>query len=196
MSAGDVKTLRERTGAGMMDCKAALEEAAGDLEKAIDILRKKGIAKAAKKAGRDTSEGLVESYIHGGGRVGVLLEVNCETDFVARNEGFQALVKDIAMHIAAANPLAVSAEGIDSAVLEKEREIYTEQVKAEGKPEAMVAKIVEGKLAKFKKESSLLDQEFIKNPQITVGDHLKESIAKIGENIVIRRFVRFERGGN
>ena len=196
MSAGDVKTLRERTGAGMMDCKAALEEAAGDLEKAIDILRKKGIAKAAKKAGRDTSEGLVESYIHGGGRVGVLLEVNCETDFVARNEGFQALVKDIAMHIAAANPLAVSSEGIDSAVLEKEREIYTEQVKAEGKPEAMVAKIVEGKLAKFKKESSLLDQEFIKNPQITVGDHLKESIAKIGENIVIRRFVRFERGGN
>lgn len=196
MSAGDVKTLRERTGAGMMDCKAALEEAAGDLEKAIDILRKKGIAKAAKKAGRDTSEGLVESYIHGGGRVGVLLEVNCETDFVARNEGFQALVKDIAMHIAAANPLAVSSEGIDSAVLEKEREIYTEQVKAEGKPEAMVAKIVEGKLAKFKKESALLDQEFIKNPQITVGDHLKESIAKIGENIVIRRFVRFERGGN
>lgn len=196
MSAGDVKTLRERTGAGMMDCKAALEESGGDLEKAIDILRMKGIAKAAKKAGRDTSEGLVESYIHGGGRVGVLLEVNCETDFVARNEGFQALVKDIAMHIAAANPLAVSSDHIDSAVLEKEREIYTEQVKAEGKPEAMVAKIVEGKLAKFKKESALLDQEFIKNPQITVGDHLKESIAKIGENIVIRRFVRFERGGN
>lgn len=196
MSAADVKSLRERTGAGMMDCKAALEEAGGDLEKAIDVLRKKGIAKAAKKAGRDTTEGLVESYIHGGGRVGVLVEVNCETDFVARNEGFQALVKDIAMHIAAANPLAVSSDAIDAAVIEKEREIYTEQVKAEGKPEAMIAKIVDGKLAKFRKESALLDQEFIKNPQITVGDHLKESIAKIGENIVISRFVRFERGGN
>lgn len=194
MSAADVKALRDRTGAGMMDCKSALDEAGGDVEKAIDLLRKKGIAKAAKKAGRETAEGLIEAYIHGEGRVGVLLEVNCETDFVARNEDFQRLVKDIAMHIAAAKPLAVSADDLDQTVLAKEREIFEEQVRQEGKPENIVEKIVEGKLAKFKKESALLEQEFIKNPDVTVQQLLTEAIAKMGENIQIRRFTRYERG--
>ena len=194
MSAADVKSLRERTGAGMMDCKNALDEAAGDIEKAIEILRKKGIAKAAKKAGRETAEGLIEAYIHGDGRVGVLVEVNCETDFVARNEDFQRFVKDLAMHIAAAKPLAVSADDLDQSILEKEAEIYAEQVRQEGKPENIIAKIVEGKLAKFKKENALLEQEFIKNPDQTVNELLLGTIAKIGENIQIRRFSRFERG--
>ena len=190
MSAADIKLLRERTGAGMMDCKKALTESGGDIEKAIEFLRKNGIAKAAKKSGRETAE----CYIHGGGSVGAMVEVNCETDFVARNEGFQAFVKDIAMHIAAAKPLAVSAEDLDPALLAKEQEIYEEMVRKEGKPENIIPKIVEGKMNKFKKEFSLLDQEFIKDPDMTVGEYLKETIAKNGENIVIRRFVCFERG--
>lgn len=195
MSAADIRNLRERTGAGMMDCKGALDEAGGDVEQAIDILRKKGIAKAAKKSGREAAEGIIESYIHGSGRVGVLVEINSETDFVARNADFQAFVKDIAMHIAAAKPIAVSADDLDPAVLAKEREIYEEQIRGEGKPEAIIGKIVDGKIAKYKKEVSLLDQEFVKNPDVTVGQLLAETIARIGENIVIRRFARFERGG-
>ncbi len=194
MSAADIKALRQSTGAGMMDCKNALDEAGGDLEKAVDLLRTKGIAKAAKKAGRDTAEGLVGSYIHGNGRVGVLVEINCETDFVARNENFQNFIKDIAMHIAAAKPLAVSADELDPAILEKERTIYEELVRGEGKPENIIPKIVEGKLTKFKRETALLEQEFIKNPDITVGEYLTDTIAKIGENMQIRRFARFEIG--
>jgi elongation factor Ts len=194
MSAADIKVLRERTGAGILDCKAALSEANGDLDAAVDVLRKKGAAKAAKKSGRETAEGLIESYIHGGGRVGVLVEVNCETDFVARNEDFQKFVSDIAMHIAAAKPLAVSEDDLDPAVLAKEKEIYEEQIRSEGKPEDIIPKIVEGKLKKFKKEVALLDQEYVKNPDLTVGELLTETIAKIGENIKIRRFARFERG--
>lgn len=194
MNTADIKVLRERTGAGMMDCKKALEEASGDLEAAVDVLRKKGIAKAAKKAGRDASDGLVEAYIHMGGRVGVLVEINCETDFVARNDIFQGFVKDIAMHIAASAPLTVCAEELDQSVLDKEKEIFVEQARTEGKPEHIIEKIVEGRLKKFCKENALLDQEYVKDPDKTVGEYLQEMIAKIGENIVIRRFARFERG--
>lgn len=194
MSLADIKKLRERTGAGMLDCKAALEESSGDLETAIELLRKKGIAKAAKKAGRETSAGLVESYIHGDGRVGVLLEINCETDFVARNEDFQRFVKDVAMQIAATSPLSVSSEDLDQSVLQKEKEIFEEQCREEGKPENIIPKIVEGKLNKFKKESALLDQEYVKDPDKTIAQLLQEQIAVIGENIIIRRFARFERG--
>lgn len=191
----NIKQLRERTGAGMTDCKAALDESKGDLERAIEILRAKGIAKAAKKAGREASEGLVESYIHGGGRIGVLVEVNCETDFVARNDDFKAFVREVAMQIAATAPFAVSEEGIDPALIEKERNVAREQTLAEGKKPEMVDKIVDGRIKKFVKENSLLNQEYIRDPKRTINDLLKEVIAKIGENIVIRRFVRFELGG-
>ena len=194
MTTEDIRILRERTGAGMMDCKNALQEVNGDLDAAVDVLRKKGIAKAAKKAGREASEGVVEAYIHQGGRVGVLLEINCETDFVARNTLFQGFVKDIAMHIAASAPLAVRAEDLDQSVLDKEKEIFVEQARGEGKPEKIIEKIVQGKIAKFRKDSALLDQEFVKNPDKTIGEYLQETIAKLGENIVIRRFVRYERG--
>lgn len=190
-----IKELRERTGAGMMECKAALTETGGDIEAAIEVLRTKGLAKAAKKAGREASEGVVASYIHGGGRIGVLIEVNCETDFVARTEDFQNLVRELAMQIAATNPLAVSPEGIAAEILEKERRIYREQALEEGKPENMIDKIVDGRIAKFLKEQTLLEQEYIRDPNKTVGDILKETIAKLGENIVVRRFVRFELGG-
>lgn len=189
-----VKELRERTGAGMMECKNALAETNGDMEKAIDVLRARGAAKAAKRAERDVTEGAVGSYVHMGGKIGVLVEVGCETDFVSRNEGFQQLVRDLAMHIAAANPLALSSEGIPADVVERERGVYLETVKNEGKPEKMWDKIVEGKLNKFYKESTLLEQPFVKDPDKTVKELITEVAAKTGENIVVRRFVRFALG--
>ena len=191
ISAKQVQELRERTGAGMMECKRALEETNGDMEKAIDLLRTKGAAKAAKRAGRETREGAVGSYIHMGGRIGVLVELSCETDFVARNEMFQSLIKDLAMHIAAADPLAIDESGIPSEVAERERAIYVEQVKAEGKPEKIWDKIVDGKMKKFFQERTLLQQPFVKNPDMTVQQLIAESAAKTGENIVVRRFVRY-----
>ncbi|MEA5002070.1 MAG: translation elongation factor Ts [Christensenella sp.] len=194
VSASDVKTLRERSGAGMMDCKNALSEANGDLEKASEILREKGLAAAVKKAGRIAAEGVVGSYIHMGGKIGVLVEVNCETDFVGKTDGFQALVKDIAMHIAAANPLYVSEEEVDPAVLEKEKEILTAQALNEGKPANVVEKMVEGRIKKYKKEICLLDQPFVKDPDKTIQDLLNEQVATIGEKISIRRFARYEMG--
>jgi elongation factor Ts len=194
ISASMVKELRERTGAGMMECKKALQESGGDMEKAIDYLRSRGAAKAAKRAERDAKEGSIGSYVHMGGRIGVLVEIGCETDFVARNADFQQLVRDVAMHIAAANPLALNPADIPADVVERERGVYAEQVKQEGKPEKMWDKIVEGKLAKFYKESTLLDQPFVKDPDKTVGQYVTEVASKTGENIVIRRFVRFALG--
>ena len=194
ISAAMVKELRERTGAGMMECKNALNETNGDMEKAIDLLRARGAAKAAKRAERDVKEGAVGSYVHMGGRIGVLVEVGCETDFVARNDAFQALVRDLAMHVAAAAPLALSADGIPADVVERERGVYLEQVKNEGKPEKMWDKIVEGKLNKFYKESTLLEQPFVKDPDKTIKELVTEVAAKTGENIVIRRFARFVLG--
>ncbi|NLZ39404.1 MAG: translation elongation factor Ts [Firmicutes bacterium] len=189
-----VKELREKTGAGMMDCKKALVETGGDLEKAIEYLREKGLAAAAKKAGRVAAEGLVDSYIHLGGRIGVLVEVNCETDFVARTEEFREFVRDIAMQIAATNPQFLSREDVPVEVLEKEREILRTQALNEGKPENVVEKIVSGRLEKFYKENCLLEQAFIRDPDITITDLLQEKISKIGENISIRRYARFELG--
>ncbi|NLY55542.1 MAG: translation elongation factor Ts [Firmicutes bacterium] len=194
ITAALVKELRERTGAGMMDCKTALVETGGDLEKAVEYLREKGLAKAAKKAGRIAAEGLVDSYIHLGGRIGVLVEVNCETDFVAKTDDFKALVKDIAMHIAAAKPEYVSREDVPESVIERERQIYRQQMLNEGKPEKIVDKIVDGKIDKFYEEVCLLEQPFVKDPDKTVGQLLTEKISQIGENIVVRRFVRYERG--
>ena len=194
ISASLVKELRERTGAGMMDCKKALQENDGDLEKSIEFLRKKGMAKAAKKAGRETSEGLVEAYIHPGGGVGVLVEVNCETDFVARTPEFQKFVRDVAMHIAATNPTAISADEIDPELIAKEREIFIGQAKEEGKPPEIAEKMVEGRLKKFRKEVALLEQPFVKNPDQTVADYVKATIGSLGENMQIRRFSRFQIG--
>jgi elongation factor Ts len=193
ITASMVKELRERTGAGMMDCKKALQEANGDIEKAIEILRKKGLSKAAKKAGRVAAEGVVEAYIHGG-RIGVLVEVNTETDFVAKNEEFRDFVKDVAMQIAAQNPKYVSREEVPADVIEKEKEILKEQALNEGKPEHIVEKMIEGRIEKFYKEVCLLEQPFIKDPDKTINELLTEKIARIGENIVIRRFVRYEVG--
>jgi elongation factor Ts len=189
-----VKELRERTGAPMMDCKKALVETEGDLDKAIDVLRKKGIAAAAKKSGRMAAEGLVSSYIHAGGRIGVLLEVNCETDFVARTDEFTQLVKDIAMHVAASDPRFVEREEVTPEILEHEREIYREQALAAGKPEEFVDRIVNGKMEKFYSETVLLEQPFVKNPDMTVKDLVLEKIATLGENIQVRRFSRFKLG--
>lgn len=187
-----VKTLREKTNVGMMECKTALTEAGGDLEKAETILRKKGIAKADKKADRQTKEGIIASYIHLAGRVGVLIEVNCETDFVAKNENFRDFVKDVTLHIAASNPRFLQREDVPADFLAKEREIAAEQVK--GKPANIVDKIVDGKLEKVFAENCLLEQAFIKNPDVTVRDLLKSKIAELGENLVIRRFVRYAVG--
>ncbi len=190
-----VKELRERTSAPMMDCKKALEETDGDVEKAIEVLRKKGLAAAAKKAGRVAAEGAVASYIHAGGKIGVLVEVNSETDFVARTDDFQALVKDIGMHIAAADPRFLRREDVTEDVIEAERKIYREQVLAEGKPEHIADKIVEGKLGKlFFQENVLLEQPFVKDPDKTVGEMIIDRVAKIGENIQVRRFVRYQLG--
>ncbi|WP_425060887.1 Elongation factor Ts [Sporomusa carbonis] len=189
-----VKELRERTGAGMMDCKKALTETNGDMDKAIDYLREKGLAAAAKKASRVASEGLVEAYIHGGGRIGVLLEVNCETDFVAKTDGFKALVRDVAMQIAAANPIYVARQEVPEEVLNHEREILRAQALNEGKPAHIVEKMIEGRLEKYYKEVCLLEQPFIKDPDKTVSQLITESIAKIGENISVRRFTRYQLG--
>jgi elongation factor Ts len=194
ISAGQVKELRERTGAGMMECKRALEDASGDMEGAIDLLRSRGAAKAAKRAGREAREGAVGSYIHMRGKIGVLLEVNCETDFVARNEQFQKLVRELAMHIAAANPLAVTPEEIPTDVIERERAVYRDQVKNEGKAENMWDRIVEGKLKKFYQESALMEQQFVIDPDKTVKQRVAETSAAMGENIVVRRFVRYALG--
>lgn len=189
-----VKQLRERTGAGMMDCKKALTETNGDTEKAIEFLREKGLAAAAKKAGRIAAEGLVDAYIHGDGRIGVLLEVNIETDFAAKNEDFKKFVKDVAMQIAAARPEYIRREEVPADAVEKEKEILKAQALNEGKPEKIVEKMVEGRIDKFYKEICLLEQPFIKDPDKTIQQLLTERIAAIGENISIRRFVRFERG--
>jgi elongation factor Ts len=191
ITAAQVKELRERTGAGMMECKKALSETNGDMEKAIDALRTSGAAKAAKRAGREASEGVIGSYLHMGGKIGVIVEVNCETDFVARNEVFQSLVKDIAMHIAAANPLSVDETGIAPEVLEREKAIFVEQVKSEGKPEKIWDKIVDGKVKKFLAENTLMDQAFVKNPDLTIRQLMVDASGKTGENLVIRRFTRF-----
>jgi elongation factor Ts len=189
-----VKTLREMTGAGMLECKSALEEANGDLELAVEILRKKGVAKAAKKAGRETKEGLIHAYIHAGGRIGVLLELNCETDFVARNELFKELANEIVLQIAAMKPQYIKREDVPKEVVEKEGEIAREAAIAEGKPAHIAEKIAEGKLEKFYKEVCLYEQSYIKDDKKTVEELIKEYIAKIGENIQVRRFCRYELG--
>ncbi|MCX7971014.1 MAG: translation elongation factor Ts [Negativicutes bacterium] len=189
-----VKTLRERTGAGMMDCKKALVQTGGDIEKAIDLLREQGLAAAAKKAGRIAAEGVVTSYIHGGGKIGVLVEINCETDFVAKTEGFRDLAKDIAMQIAAANPQYVERSEVPHDVVQREREVLRAQALNEGKPEKIVEKMVDGRIEKFYKEVCLLEQPFIRDTDRTVKDLITESIAKIGENISVRRFTRYQLG--
>lgn len=194
ITAALVKELRERTGAGMMDCKKALSATDGDLEKAIDFLREKGLAAAAKKAGRVAAEGLVEAYIHGGGRIGVLVEVNCETDFVAKTGAFKELVKDIAMHIAATNPSYLKREEVPTAELEHEQAVLAEQARNEGKPEKIIEKMVAGRIEKYYKEVCLMEQPFVKDPDKTISDLITESIAKIGENISIRRFTRYQLG--
>jgi len=192
ITAKQVAELRAQTGAGLMDCKKALTESEGDIEQAVTILRKKGMASASKKAGRATSEGLVESYIHLGGKVGVLIEVNCETDFVAKTDDFKAFVKDLCLHIAAANPVCISRENVPTELIEKEREIAASQ--AEGKPPAAVQKIIEGKLNKYYSTACMLDQPFVKDSEKTVQDVLSEQIAKLGENMQINRFSRFQIG--
>ena len=194
ISAKMVKELRDATSAGMMDCKKALTECEGDLEKAKDYLRKKGIASAEKKADRATSQGLVASYIHMGGKVGVLVEVACETDFVARTDDFQAMVHNLAMHIAAANPAAVTREEVDPSLIDKEKEIYAAQMREEGKPEQMIEKIVEGKVNKFYSEIVLLEQKYVKDPDMTVENYVKSVIGKLGENMQVKRFSRFAIG--
>ena len=189
-----VKQLRDKTGAGMMDCKAALAEAGGDAEKALEILRKKGQATAAKRAGRATKEGVIGHYIHMGGKVGVLVEVNCETDFVARTDDFQALAKEIAMHVAAADPRFVSREQVPGAELEKEKDIYRGQFAGSGKPEAVIDKIVEGKLGSFYSQICLLEQPSVRDPNVTIQQMLQAATAKTGENITVTRFSRFKLG--
>ena len=194
IDAAVVKNLREKTGAGMMDCKKALVETAGDIEKAIDFLRKSGISKAEKKGERTAKEGLVFSYIHHGGRLGVLLELNCETDFVAKTDGFSDLANNISMQIAATNPLSISRDEIDQSVLDREKEIFADQAKESGKPENIIDKIVDGKVEKYFAESCLLEQQYIKDPDRKVFDLITESVSTLGENIVINRFIRFAIG--
>jgi elongation factor Ts len=189
-----IKELRQRTGAGVLDCKKALENSDGDVDKAIEHLRKSGVAKAEQKLTRKTDEGIIEAYIHPGARLGVLLELNCETDFVGKTDDFKRLARDIAMQIAASNPIAISRDTVPQEILERERSIYQSQVQDSGKPEKIIEKIVDGKLAKFYKEVCLLEQPFVKDTNITVEDHIKEYIAKIGENISIKRFARFRIG--
>lgn len=194
ISAKMVMQLREKTGAGIMDCKGALSECNGDMDKALDFLRKKGLATAAKRAGRAMTEGIVESYIHMDSKLGVLVEVNCETDFVAKNDDFKAFAKNIAMHIAATNPVGIRPEDVSEEIIAKEKEIYHGQVLEMGKPEKIADKIVEGKLQKYFKENCLMDQAYVRNPEMTIADLLNELIAKIGENISIKRFARFKIG--
>ena len=194
ISAAMVKQLREKTGAGIMDCKAALAESKGDMDNAVAFLRKKGLATAQKRAGRTMSEGVIESYIHMGGKIGVMVEVNCETDFVAKTDDFKEFARNIAMHVAAVSPVGITPEDVPAEILEKEKEIYRAQALELGKPEQMVDKIAEGKLNKFFKESCLMNQPYVKDPNLTVADYLNEVIAKTGENITIRRFARFQVG--
>jgi elongation factor Ts len=194
ISAELVKELREKTGVGFMECKTALAEAGGDLEAAVTILRKKGLSASAKKAGRETREGVIGSYIHSNGKIGVLVEVNCESDFVARNADFQTLVHDIAMHIAASDPRFVRKEDVTADVLERERDIYKEQARSTGKPENVLDKIVEGRMSKFYAEACLYEQPFVKEPSVSIKDLISGHIQKIGENIQIRRFVRYKVG--
>ena len=189
-----VKTLRERTGAGMMDCKKALMEVDGDLDLAVDQLRKAGIAKAEKKSSREANEGVVFSYIHHGNKLGVLVEVGCETDFVAKTEGFNDLASSIAMQVAASNPLAVDESGISQEILDREKAIFVDQAKSSGKPDNVVEKIVEGKLNKFIQDNCLMHQSFVKNPDVTISQLVQEAVAKLGENITVNRFVRFALG--
>lgn len=194
VSAAMVKQLREKTGAGIMDCKEALSECGGDISSSIDFLRKKGLATAAKRAGRTTAEGIIQSYIHMDGKLGVLVEVNCETDFVAKNEDFKEFAKNIAMHIAATNPVGIKPEDVSQEIINKEKEIYRAQVLEMGKPEHIADKIVDGKLEKFFKENCLLNQQYVRNPDITIADLINDVIAKIGENIFIKQFARYKVG--
>jgi len=194
ISASQVKDLRERTGISIMECKTALVESQGNIERAIEILRKKGIAKAEKKADRNATEGLIWAYIHPGNKIGVMVEVNCETDFVAKTEDFVTFVKDIAMHIAATNPAAIRREEVDLELVNKEREIYREQARYQNKPENIIERIIDGKMDKFYQDNCLLEQPFVKDPQKTVKDYLIEVVAKVGEKINISRFVRFQLG--
>ena len=194
ISATTVKELRDISGAGMMDCKKALLEAEGDIKKAMEVLRKNGIAKAQKKAGRSALDGVVIPYIHPGAKLGVLLEVNCETDFVARTEGFQEFCKDVAMHIAATSPISVNREDLDEETIESEKRIFRDQSKKSGKPEEIIEKMIEGRMNKFFQENVLTEQSFVKNPDISISDLLTETIAKLGENISIARFTRFQLG--
>jgi elongation factor Ts len=194
ISAAQVKKLRDNTGAGMMECKAALTEAGGDLDAATTILRKRGLAHATKKAGRSTNEGIIGHYIHLGGKIGVLVEINCESDFVARTEDFQNLAREIAMHVAAANPQYVKREEVPADVLEREKSIYAAQMEGQNKPAAVIEKIVEGKLGSFYEQVCLVDQPSIRDPKVTIGQAVQAAIAKLGENISIARFVRFKLG--
>ena len=193
-SASAVKELREISGAGMMDCKRALDEAGNDIKKAMDVLRKSGVAKAQKKAGRSASDGMVLPYIHPGSKLGVLIEVNCETDFVAKTDDFQNMVRDIAMHIAASGPIAVNKEDVSAEVLASEKEIYADQARKSGKPENIIEKMIEGRISKFYQENVLMEQAFVKDPSFTINDVITQMVAKLGENIVIARFVRFQLG--
>lgn len=195
ISAGMVRDLREKTGAGMMDCKKALQDTQGNMDKALDLLRQKGLAKAMKRAGKTASEGMVHAYIHGAGRIGVLVEVNCETDFAAKSEDFVEFTRNIAMHIAASSPLGVERDQIPAEVIERERAIYMAQARESGKPENILEKMVEGKMRKFYEEVVLLEQKYVKDPEKTVQDYLNELTAKIGEKIFIRRFTRYQLGG-
>ncbi len=189
-----VKELRDKTNAGMMDCKKALGETAGDMEKAVDFLRQKGLAVAAKRAGRETKEGIVETYIHAGAKLGVMIEVGCETDFVAKTDDFKAFAKDIAMHIAAVNPVAVSREEVPAEILQREKDIYINQALESGKPQQIIEKIVGGKVEKYLADICLLEQKYVKNPDLTVQDLLNELVGKMGENISIKKFARFQIG--
>ena len=196
ISAAMVKQLREKTGVGIMDCKEALSQSDGDIDKAVDFLRKKGLATAQKRAGRTMSEGLIQSYIHMGGKLGVLVEINCETDFVAKNDDFKEFSKNIAMHIAASNPVGIASDDVPEAIINKEKEIYRAQVLEMGKPENVADKIVEGKLNKFYKDNCLLNQAYVRDPDVTISDLLNDMITKMGENITIKRFVRFQIGNS
>jgi elongation factor Ts len=194
IKAADVKELRQRTGAGMMDCKRALQETGGEMETAVEWLRKKGVAAAEKRVGKEAREGVVEAYIHHSRNVGVLLELNCETDFVARTDDFRELARDLTMHVAAADPIAVAREDVPEETVERERSIYLAQVKEDGKPEHIAEKIVEGKLRKFFEEKTLLGQKYVKNPEVTVADRISEAQAKLGEKIAVGRFIRYKIG--
>ena len=195
-TAKDVQELRQKTGAGMMDCKRALEETKGNVDQAVEYLRTKGIAKAEKRAGKQTSEGIVGSYIHHNGKVGVLIEVNCETDFVARTDDFKNLVRELALHIASAAPVSVDKDGVPADLVERERRIFEEQARASGKPENIIAKMVDGKVESYYKDVALLSQPWIREPKKTVGDLVKEASAKVGEHIQVRRFVRYQLGAD